>query len=243
MKQLSLLFTICLSLSLSAQNIILIEPDFIEAHHDNLDLSNEWLDVIHNLHYSNLTDDSIYIYWQYEKVGECPEEWFYIASDNYNHYTNGVNSNYYPQFNVDVPVLSPPMDTMGYFEMWIQPKGVPGCCEFVVNFWEASNPDSIIGTAVFDYRLNNPECAIINTEEALFEEVKLYPNPANEYCTLQFPDSDFSAASVKLFNVFGQVYENRFIQNVETNFDISNLPAGLYYFLIGNQRVIKFLKE
>ncbi len=243
MKKTLFLLFLSLSTFLHAQNVLEIEPSYIEAHHENLDLSDEFLDVIHYLRYKNLTDDTLLIKWEYETTGECPEEWFYVASDNNNHYINGVTSNIFPDLGIDAPVILQPMDTTGYFEFWIRPKGKAGCCEITVHFSEVHQPDSILGTAIFDFRINNPTCSPTNTYEQLLLSVELFPNPASDFCILKFSDKTSVEKEIKLYDVFGKLLEQRMIIELQTEFDLSKFSSGIYYLSIDNREIIRFVKE
>jgi hypothetical protein len=57
--------------------------------------------------------------------------------------------------------------------------------------------------------------------------MKLYPNPAAEYFTLEIP---FGVKGIlQIFNNLGQLVHQENISQVKTNISISNLNSGAYH--------------
>ncbi len=63
-------------------------------------------------------------------------------------------------------------------------------------------------------------------EDKMDWEMKLYPNPANEYITLEIPLG--AQGTLQIFNNLGQLVHQENISLVKTNISISNLNSGAY---------------
>jgi hypothetical protein len=63
-------------------------------------------------------------------------------------------------------------------------------------------------------------------EDKMNWEMKLYPNPANQYITLEIPLG--AKGILQIFNNLGQLVHQENISQVKTNISISNLNSGAY---------------
>ncbi|MFN6377953.1 MAG: T9SS type A sorting domain-containing protein [Flavobacteriales bacterium] len=64
-------------------------------------------------------------------------------------------------------------------------------------------------------------------EDKLNWEMKLYPNPADEYITLEIPLG--AQGTLQIFNNLGQLVHQEYISQVKTDIFISNLNSGAYH--------------
>jgi len=77
----------------------------------------------------------------------------------------------------------------------------------------------------------------------------LFPNPTSDVFTLAFPQALPSEATATLRNQIGQVVEQRQLKpgDVTTEWDISELPAGLYLMEVQQEglppRVLRVVKD
>lgn len=61
------------------------------------------------------------------------------------------------------------------------------------------------------------------------KSIKVYPNPAIDYITVELPDQSGKATGIKIVNMLGEEQKGAVIEETElTNINISNLPNGLY---------------
>ncbi|NBC08389.1 MAG: T9SS type A sorting domain-containing protein, partial [Bacteroidetes bacterium] len=76
----------------------------------------------------------------------------------------------------------------------------------------------------------NPDFPLPNSDFQLSNPPKLFPNPTQDVFTLAFPNALPGKASATLRNQIGQVVEQRQLKpgDVTTEWNISELPAGLY---------------
>ena len=63
-------------------------------------------------------------------------------------------------------------------------------------------------------------------EDKMEWEMKLYPNPANEYVTLEIPLG--AKGTLQIFNNLGQLVHQENISQVKTTLSLSHLPPGTY---------------
>ncbi|PIQ22864.1 MAG: hypothetical protein COW65_00600, partial [Cytophagales bacterium CG18_big_fil_WC_8_21_14_2_50_42_9] len=57
---------------------------------------------------------------------------------------------------------------------------------------------------------------------------RVYPNPAQNYITVEIP-ADFDASEVLLLNAIGQTVRSGVPQNALLQFNLAGLPSGMYY--------------
>jgi uncharacterized delta-60 repeat protein len=77
-------------------------------------------------------------------------------------------------------------------------------------------------------------------------QLKVYPNPVNDYLTLNLPDN-VNDAKLKLYSMKGELLgENEVPENRPFQIDVRSLPTGLYLLKInfsGNINQVKFIKQ
>ena len=92
----------------------------------------------------------------------------------------------------------------------------------------------------------NLTTSIINT--TVDGELKIFPNPASDYFTLELPNGDYSNSEIKLMNGLGQsiITKKDIDPSVQCTFDTKNLPCGIYYLIIKSNTIIttkKIIKQ
>jgi hypothetical protein len=81
-----------------------------------------------------------------------------------------------------------------------------------------------------------------------FEMFQNYPNPFNPSTTIKFTVAESGMASLKVFNVTGELVANLFNQTVEkgtvytVNFDASKLNSGVYFAQLSQGSNVKNIK-
>ena len=100
-----------------------------------------------------------------------------------------------------------------------------------------------------DYIRIYQETPVGLSEKALFNSLKLYPNPANEKLTVEVSSTLQNSTSVEIYNVQGKLV-NTFSASVQQNKielnKIDSLQSGMYFLtfqLDGKQYNAKFLKQ
>ena len=71
---------------------------------------------------------------------------------------------------------------------------------------------------------------LLSTTEQSLETMKLFPNPASDYITLNIPAND--SGIVKFYNVLGQEVLSQELNSINTKINISELDSGIYLVTI-----------
>jgi len=71
------------------------------------------------------------------------------------------------------------------------------------------------------------------------ETLQLWPNPTEESLTLQ---ALYKMEEVIIYNVMGKEVFRKAVNSADATFNVSNLPAGIYY-LQGEMNTVKFMKK
>lgn len=67
------------------------------------------------------------------------------------------------------------------------------------------------------------------------ENIKLYPNPFQDFIYLEFPLKDFDDAEFQLFDSSGKLLRTEKIKNSKSEFNFSTLPSAMYLFKINHK--------
>lgn len=228
---------ICLLFSvLSSTQILTIDPNKVEFFEDNADLNISYtvpVDLINN------ATDTVNVKWLLE-AENCPSEWKIGAFDKNITYTPFVTSNYDASQGTNFPVTLLPNEISENFGTYLFPTGQTGCCRVKLHVSLIENPDEIINTVTFDYRINEPDCEFTNTSNLDIESfVQLSPNPTNDFFKI-VGSTDFE--SLKIYNSNGQFIRQFPVQSTN-EYHLDDLPNGLYFVhLAGREpRVLKLI--
>jgi len=75
------------------------------------------------------------------------------------------------------------------------------------------------------------------TQDPIPAEVKVYPNPANDYLFINIPEfADADGYTVSIFDILGNDMEKVFITSETTLMDISSFGIGIYSLIIQNEQ-------
>lgn len=105
----------------------------------------------------------------------------------------------------------------------------------VINPESGCPQDTTSATAEFD-------CGPVGIETHSEELVKVFPNPALEFITIEFPESA-GQEELMIYNATGVLVKSLNAAS-PANIDVGDLPAGLYFIRLDNQsRALRFVKE
>jgi hypothetical protein len=128
---------------------------------------------------------------------------------------------------------------MLFYDHALTDEQMKGVSEFLRQKW--------ISTAALESLRTPVSWAGINAiaEEALeIEKVSIYPNPVGN--TLILESELEGKIHIRLFNVHGELLENRIVDALQREIDVSGLTAGLYHIEItesdGKRQVSRFVK-
>lgn len=100
----------------------------------------------------------------------------------------------------------------------------------------------------FTFDIIEKELTPVKKKEKNVENIKIYPNPANSYLTIDFNNHNFQTVSVEIFGIGGNlIYHKNYTPNKFINIDVSNYISGIYIVKISTKgqliSVDKFVKE
>lgn len=81
--------------------------------------------------------------------------------------------------------------------------------------------------------------SVLSNEDFALNELKIYPNPVNDILNFSF-DKEITAVSI--YNLIGQEFLSKSVNNNQTSIDISNLSAGTYLVKVSSGNEVKTLK-
>jgi len=111
---------------------------------------------------------------------------------------------------------------------WTAPGSDVGAITFYVasvagNGGTATNTQVVFNTKTIG--------GVLGINNAQLLQFSMYPNPSDNYVTLQLP-SGTNKANVKIFDYLGKTLIQKNLNNTNNNLDISNLSAGIYFVRI-----------
>ncbi len=117
---------------------------------------------------------------------------------------------------------------------------------------QSSFPDNYMGWGIPNYMFANSILTNIEMNKTGNNMAKAFPNPFRNVLQIEFKLNDSSVCKMKLFNAFGELVMSRsflftkFTAVVSLSKEISNLPAGIYFLKIVNEKkseTLKLIKE
>ena len=110
------------------------------------------------------------------------------------------------------------------------PVGViPDTCVIVVSSSDIANPQ--IGSSLW---IDDLKWGTVNTgfvEAVSSENLKITPNPANEFITIDFGNTS-KASEIKILDVNGKLVENFLVNSKTETFGVRHLANGLYFYTV-----------
>jgi hypothetical protein len=88
--------------------------------------------------------------------------------------------------------------------------------------------------------------ALKNAEE-IYLECSVYPNPTNGLAKLVFKSPDFDNLRFRLYNINGEILQDRKVESSETEISLENLSSSVYFLKVYNNnlevKVFKIVKN
>ena len=224
---------------ISAQSVLVADPDSLFLEDQMADLSDPWKDFNMYLNLKNTAGNPLEVVWKREIGSDCPLEWEFIVSDIIGTYIPTVSmSPEGAQFTV-------PSQGEAYFGIHVLPNTVEGCCTVLAIFSEYNNPDVVFDTAYFHIVLNS-DCMPSSLEPAVPERltVEVYPNPASGEIYVK---SD-AGQQFEIIDPMGALVKTGKIEPLSiTSIDIRELRDGGYFIRFfdekkGSRQLVKFMK-
>lgn len=217
---------IFISFVASAQ-IIEISPNPKEMFYEGQDLSDNYLDNVGKYDVTNMTNEQVSLRWRRLDTPGCPMAWEYLICDNNNCYSASIVTNI--DNGLEPAVLEANEVVTDLFSLHVKPKGSPGCCTVQLEYYLDSDPTTVIETAVFEVKINDPNCDAVSTSEEVVSALRVFPNPMTDYFQLEGNDAN-DVKELAVYNLIGRQVRS-FDATTATSFDMGGLPGGIY--LIG----------
>ncbi len=99
---------------------------------------------------------------------------------------------------------------------------------------ESLNPRILHGYFPLQYSLLNIEAEVLNS-------ISIYPNPANDFCTIDF--GDFGEYTITIIDIQSQIIRSESCKNSSTVLNLSELSRGLYFIVIYQDEKLIFNKK
>ena len=214
----TLLFTIFISATLSAQ--IIIDPDVIM-----LEATTEGVEV--KIDVTNSTGEFTEVYWKFDKGETFPEEWLLNICDARTCYTE-VDDGHHS--NINLPNLLDPNETM-VFKFIVTANDIDETSFVILHLYSDSKFENEVA-------VSKPLVTSVSNE--IFEDIVIYPNPASDYFQIK---NDAQVKSLKVASITGQILlsENHTEGKMHS---ISDLAKGVYFVVLrdGNEDKLKTLR-
>lgn len=161
-----------------------------------------------------------------------------------------IESRYFKWFHFKEPWIPP----FYLKEVWIEEIGSIHGPLFPANpkVFETEIPDSTyltclkLGNSIVWNNPNYSQCyinIILGTENLTKSEIKIFPNPANNYLFVEFPDYQKSSLDILIYDLQGRIMKcpnKNDLNSIEVN--VSSLDKGIYFIQINGSESVKKVK-
>ncbi|MBK9734070.1 MAG: T9SS type A sorting domain-containing protein [Saprospiraceae bacterium] len=227
MKYLILIFLFAFSTGLSGQITFSPAPLTMNVSPDSLEI----LDI----DFINTQDTTFTIFWKMiVDSSTFKPEWKIYMCD--------LNLCYAPNVLLNAP--SKPnifnYNVSHKFQFHFDPNGVPGCTVVGLKLYT----DKTFSQEIMYTCININECVntcVSSVQDNIFvEDVKLFPNPANDYFGVK---NDGSINKILIYNIFGQEIKS-YVHFEGAQHDISLFKTGMYIIRCfdNNNKLVKTMK-
>ena len=219
MKQilLLLLFIPCL---LTAQTDISIESEAGNdvVNFDDINLDDEWEELIDHGFLTNNGTQGVEIKWTYEVSDDAPAEWIFKLCDDSGCYPSSVSSTLDSAFDP----LAVAAGESSLWDLHLNHKLVEGSALVTFNIYLASDTDNPIYTYVY----NVTASAMVNTGdlEVEIKQLNAYPNPTKGLLNISNADL---VDEVVVYNLLGRKVRV-FDIKAGDQINLSDLQDGVY---------------
>lgn len=164
---------------------------------------------------------------EYELVSNTMDAaWSILVCDNVNCYANVVNSG-----SMD-PIAGGATELI--FKITLDPQGTAGNGAVAYRVWDRSNPSATNDTITFNFEVT-PFVSV--SEEQLAENVKVFPQPADDLVYVSLPEN-FGKASAIVYNLNGAAVATQEISIAANEIDVTTLSPGMYILQISNGKAV-----
>ncbi|MBI5325438.1 MAG: T9SS type A sorting domain-containing protein [Ignavibacteriae bacterium] len=157
-----------------------------------------------------------------------------IISDYYKQQSSMFTNMFDREINPDNPLTLKPEESWNFDVEFCSPTET-GCIytNYIIFHSNAAKGDS---TAYFKV-----DSVLLGIDEQINgNEIAIFPNPADDFLSINFEDISWKPEFIKLYNSYGNVvYENKNIISDNLKISTSELASGIYFLQLGNEIVRK----
>lgn len=215
-----------------AQDVTVSPNPYVENF--SVDISNDFSEAVAHTTMKNNSNDSVYVRWDVMPAMDCPDEWASLVCDKNQCYTDFITSNQGGPVNKAVALAGGEEAT---FDFHLKPKGVKACCMPTIKISNYDDNSIEYETVTFEVCIDDITSDVSEREKA---NLKVYPNPTPDYISVS--NSSF-VKELWVSNILGKRVR-AFDTSASNNYDISNLPDGIYLVsMVGeDRRVLKTVR-
>jgi len=172
-------------------------------------------ETTHYIEVTNTSNKVLNLLWK-RKVDFITDGWNTMICD--------VNLCYAPSTNEVAKTSTVAAGATVEFKVLVQPNEIPGEAKVTLTIFEDGNETN---TNTVDVYFNGKTVSTKNLTE--FSDLKLYPNPVTESFNLSRTDGLGKAV---IYNIVGKQLKAFDLKNSSKNYNVSDLPAGMYIIRI-----------
>ncbi|MEI6091634.1 MAG: choice-of-anchor V domain-containing protein [bacterium] len=130
--------------------------------------------------------------------------------------------------------------TQTFSFQWTAPATGSGTSTVYASLMAANNDGGTSGDKVYTVNLPIQEASVSVTQSNHTTNLSIFPNPSNGRFQVGVGDAEISAnSSVEIFNSEGKMIYKSSINNTNSEVDLSNKPAGIYFVKVFNGSIIQ----
>ena len=218
-KNLLFIFFAILSMSVFAQSVLTITPNPSTNVYQDVDLTDNWIDLVSHATITNNSDQEVQVKWTRTNV-DMPAAWESQICDKNNCYDTSVSSNINPGGIVNVPVVLAPGEE-SILDVHVSPRMTAGSGTLTVELATVDNPDEVIESAVFEVTVDG----LSSISEVERRRLAVFPNPTTDY--IKIAGNPALIDRVAVYNLLGRQVRD-FDVNVNNEYRLDHLPDGMY---------------
>ncbi|MFT4762856.1 MAG: hypothetical protein ACI9LN_004845 [Saprospiraceae bacterium] len=216
---------ILLAFCASAQ-ILEITPNPVMMNFEDVDLTDNYIEEIGHYDITNTSSEAVSLRWVRIVSPDCNADWQLPVCDNNQCYSAAVSSNVDANLGLDAPAILQAGEMSDLFSLHVKPKGQAGCCTVKLEFYLANDSSTVLETIDFDIRINDPNCDVVSTSEAMVSALRVFPNPMTDFFQLEGNDGN-DVKELVVYNLIGRQVRS-FDATIANSFDMVGLPGGIY---------------
>jgi hypothetical protein len=112
---------------------------------------------------------------------------------------------------------------------WTSPATDVGPVTFYVALNESNQDFNSTGDQI---HLKQSEANSLSVESVVFRDLKVYPNPSQDFVTIDLPSNLENNTSIKVYDFSGKQFLSKELNGVENSLDVSVWQSGVYLMQI-----------